>query len=114
MTYERTIILLSGPIGSGKTTLAEYMERRYGVCQISTSGVLSTLTGHLPNRGELQRVGLEERFQGGEWIADAVMRSVLGDLNGSTGTVHFRFASLLLRFGPGRHCRVAGPRVGEI
>ncbi|MGH3696645.1 MAG: adenylosuccinate synthetase [Pseudonocardiaceae bacterium] len=77
MTYERAIILLSGPIGSGKTTLAEFMERHYGVFRISTSSILSASAGRFLSRNELQQVGLAERFQGGEWIADAVIRSVL-------------------------------------
>lgn len=77
MAYEKTIILLSGPIGSGKTTLAAHMVRNCAACHIGTSGILSASAGHVLGRSELQQVGLERRFQGGEWIADAVVRSVL-------------------------------------
>ncbi len=75
MTYEKTIILLSGPIGSGKTTLAMHMKKDYAACHVSTAGILSALAGRDLSRGELQQVGLERRFQGGEWIADEVIRS---------------------------------------
>lgn len=77
MAYEKTIILLSGPIGSGKTTLALYMERNHAACHVSTVGILSALIGRSLGRSELQQVGLEQRFQEGEWIADAVVRSIL-------------------------------------
>jgi adenylosuccinate synthase len=77
MTSEKTIISLSGPIGSGKTTLAAHMEKRYAACRISTSGVLSKSVGRGLDRSELQQLGLEVRFQGGEWIADTVKRFIL-------------------------------------
>jgi adenylosuccinate synthase len=76
ITYTKTIILLSGPIGSGKTTLAAHMERHYAACHISTSEILSESVGRSLDRRELQQVGLEGRFQGGEWIANAVTRSI--------------------------------------
>jgi adenylosuccinate synthase len=79
MTYEKDVILLSGPIGSGKTTLAERMEKLYTVCRISTSDILSASVGRSLSRSELQQIGLEGQFQGGEWIADEIMRLILGN-----------------------------------
>jgi adenylosuccinate synthase len=76
MAYEKTIILLSGPIGSGKTTLAIHLKRNYAACHVSTAALLSTLTGRELNRRELQQVGLERRFQEGGWIADGLTRSI--------------------------------------
>lgn len=74
MTYEKTIILLSGPIGSGKTTLAMHMKKNYSAYHVSTAALLSALTGRNLDRKELQRAGLERQFQRGEWMADEVTR----------------------------------------
>jgi adenylate kinase family enzyme len=67
-----TVVLLSGPIGSGKTLLSEELVRRYMAERISTSGLLSTSAGRRLDRRELQELGLERKFQEGGWIADAV------------------------------------------
>lgn len=75
MAYQKTIILLSGPIGSGKTTLAMYIERNHAACCVSTATVMSAVVGRDLNRRELQQIGLERRFLAGEWIADEVIRS---------------------------------------
>lgn len=53
------------------------MEQNYAACHISTSDILSASAGRDLDRSELQQIGLEEQFQGGEWIADAAMRSIL-------------------------------------
>jgi adenylosuccinate synthase len=79
MGYEKTIILLSGPIGSGKTTLAMHIERNHAACNVSTATILSALIGRDLSRRELQQVGLERRFQGGKWIANEVSRSARED-----------------------------------
>lgn len=76
VAYEKTIVLLSGPIGSGKTTLAIYMKKNCTASCVSTSAILSVLIGRDLDRRELQQVGLERRFQGGEWIANEIIRSI--------------------------------------
>ncbi len=69
-----TILILSGPIGSGKTALAEELSQDYGVEKVSTSSLMSVVAGQKLDREELQRVGLDPYFQAGQWILDAVKR----------------------------------------
>lgn len=74
MTYSLSVILLSGPIASGKTTLARDLVHHVSAEWISTSGLISATAGRELDRGELQSLGLGADFQGPRWIADAVMR----------------------------------------
>ncbi|MGH3719464.1 MAG: AAA family ATPase [Pseudonocardiaceae bacterium] len=69
-----TVIVLSGPIGSGKTTLTEKFSRNYEAKRISTSSLISVAIGQKIDRRELQQVGLGSYFQAGQWISDAVKR----------------------------------------
>jgi adenylosuccinate synthase len=74
MTYSLSLILLSGPIASGKTTLATELEHLVPAKRISTSGLIAASAGRELDRGELQRRGLGSSFQGADWIADEVRR----------------------------------------
>jgi adenylosuccinate synthase len=74
MTYSLSLILLSGPVASGKTTLARDLVQLFSAEHISTSGLISAVAGHDLDRGELQRRGLGDSFQGVNWIADEVRR----------------------------------------
>src|SRR5690242_683273 len=74
------IILLSGPISAGKTTLANGLAARYGVHPIKTGQLLRERFHRLKaTRGALQRAG--ERLDAGtrhEWVAQDVLRIASG------------------------------------
>ncbi len=80
MTYSLVLILLSGPIASGKTTLATDLSRQVPAEHISTSGLISAQAGRELDRGQLQRRGLDTAFQGAAWIIDAMGRTASGSL----------------------------------
>ncbi|MGH8901961.1 MAG: adenylosuccinate synthetase [Egibacteraceae bacterium] len=76
MSYSLSVIILSGPIGSGKTTLAEELTRRYDAAHISTSGLILMSAGGRLTRRELQKLSLDASFQGGQWLANALTQVV--------------------------------------
>jgi adenylosuccinate synthase len=73
----KRIILLSGPVASGKTQLARALVERYGFLTIKTRKLIESLV-HVPNeRGALQKAGeqLDEETNG-QWVAQALAREV--------------------------------------
>jgi adenylosuccinate synthase len=73
----RRVILLSGPVASGKTTLAEMLVDRYGHRLFKTRELISSLIRTETERTELQQAGERlDRRTGGRWIADALAREV--------------------------------------
>jgi adenylosuccinate synthase len=80
VVYSLTLVILSGPIASGKTTLARNLARHVSAEHISTSGLISDAAGQHLDRGELQRRGLRAKFQGASWIIDAI-RQIAGKLS---------------------------------
>ena len=79
MSRALTIILLSGPISSGKTILSEKLAHQYAGEHISTSELISKSIGRQLRRTELQTLGLDASFQEGQWVADAVTGAVRGN-----------------------------------
>lgn len=74
----RRIIVLSGPIASGKTTLSETLVERYRFHPVKTRELVRTLLQTELERGALQGGGDElDRKTGGRWVADALGREVL-------------------------------------
>jgi len=74
MAYSFTLVLLSGPIASGKTTLARDLVRQVAAEHVSTSGLMLASAGRDLDRSELQRHGLGATFQRAGWIIDAIRR----------------------------------------
>jgi hypothetical protein len=66
--YLLTIVLLSGPIASGKTTLARELQVLASAESISTSGLITASLDREPDRGELQTLGQSANFQGSDWL----------------------------------------------
>lgn len=71
-----TVVVLSGSVSSGKSTLARKIVDQYGATRISTRELLLGQSKHSesPNRSALQKVGdALDRQTGGEWLAEAVV-----------------------------------------
>jgi adenylosuccinate synthase len=77
------IIVLSGPVASGKTTLGDTLVERYHFHRIKTRELIRTYLATELEREALQ-IGGEalDRKTGGRWVADALGRAVV-DLAGS-------------------------------
>jgi adenylosuccinate synthase len=74
------IVLLSGPICSGKSTLAERLVERYKATLFKTHDLIQTLKPKVPNeRVALQRAGdVLDRSTNGRWIQKALERRIDG------------------------------------
>lgn len=73
----RQIILLSGAIASGKSTLAADLERKYGVQLVRTRDLIQRRASCGATRLALQRAGNRlDRETGGEWVASELLRIV--------------------------------------
>ena len=67
------VVLLSGPIASGKTTLAQLLADRFGFCVVSTHELL--LTHVVEDRRSLQAAGASlDDSTGGSWVRDGLFR----------------------------------------
>jgi adenylosuccinate synthase len=77
-TLVKQIVLLSGPVGSGKTTLCQQLEERFGLISFRTKDYLRLRGERLKlERGSLQRFGDKlDRETKGTWVRDALARLV--------------------------------------
>lgn len=69
----RVVVVLSGPVSAGKTTLASRLRDRFGAIHLKTSTLLEELAeGRVPlERGAMQRFGARLDTQtGGKWVAE--------------------------------------------
>jgi adenylosuccinate synthase len=75
-----SLVVLSGRIGSGKTTLAQGLEQRYGMRRVRTRDLISRRFGPDATREALQRQGekLDKRTKG-RWLADDLGAIVTSD-----------------------------------
>jgi adenylosuccinate synthase len=71
----RHILLLSGAVGAGKTTLSTALHERYGARIVKTRELIAALKPDADNtRGGLQAAGEAlDVQQGGRWVADALL-----------------------------------------
>jgi adenylosuccinate synthase len=66
-------VLLSGAVASGKTTLAEALEARFGFRRLKTRQLIESMREVKRERRALQRAGEAlDRRTGGQWIAHAL------------------------------------------
>ena len=76
----RRIILLSGPVASGKSTLAENLSQTFDVAILSTRDVLYSIAGGSDNnleRAELQTLGNQlDETTNGEWVRDGLRKEL--------------------------------------
>ncbi|WP_257461545.1 adenylosuccinate synthetase [Archangium lipolyticum] len=69
-----TLVVISGPIGAGKSTLAQGLERRHGALRFSSGQLLRHQLGGDGGRLELQAAGEAlDRETGGRWVAESLM-----------------------------------------
>ncbi len=73
----RTIVLLSGPIASGKTTLCDDLVNHFGFRVFKTRELIETMSSVPAERRALQKAGeaLDSKTKGA-WVADALGRKV--------------------------------------
>ncbi len=79
----KLIVLISGPISSGKSSLAQHLAGRYGASVLKTKQVIIELAGKKPGRAvaadrrALQRFGrqLDAKTSGG-WVKQALSRHI--------------------------------------
>jgi adenylosuccinate synthase len=76
VTQSSTVVLLSGPIGAGKSVLAESLEQRYAAYHLRTSVLLGRLGNGQGSRADLQRVGMSPEFLSGDWLVAAILQRV--------------------------------------
>lgn len=73
----RQVVLLSGPVASGKTTLADALETRYGFHRFKTRQLIQAIREVKAERRALQRAGEAlDKKTSGQWVADALGRVV--------------------------------------
>ena len=73
----KQVVLLSGPVASGKTTLAQALVEKYGFHAFKTRQLIQSVRDVEPERRALQNAGdaLDRRTKG-EWIAQAVAKQI--------------------------------------
>jgi adenylosuccinate synthase len=73
----KKLILLSGHVASGKSTLATTLEQRYGLVVIKTHDLIAAQTGASMERAALMEAGEAlDRATKGTWLRDAVIREL--------------------------------------
>lgn len=75
---KRRVIILSGPIASGKTTLGDKLVDRYGAVRFKTNDLIRALRPAVRNeRSALQKAGEAlDRSTRGAWVKEALAREV--------------------------------------
>ena len=78
------IVVLSGPIGAGKSELAERLVAHYGAKIIKTRDLIRKQLPNVPeDRAALQRAGERlDRADGGDWVKNALVRFIEDNVAG--------------------------------
>jgi adenylosuccinate synthase len=77
----RVVVVLSGPVSAGKTTLATRLHDRFGAVHLKTSVLLEELAqGRIAlERGAMQRFGARlDKQTGGRWVAEDFVPRITG------------------------------------
>ena len=74
MSYSLFVLVLSGAVASGKTTLAKNLSELESAEHLSTSRLISAASGRELSRSELQQLGMAPGYRDGTWLVDAVSR----------------------------------------
>lgn len=73
------LILVSGPVSAGKTTLARALQEKFAVALIKSRRLLMSESRVPDDRAALQRAGEAlDKQTGGQWLAECVEREVEG------------------------------------
>lgn len=82
------VVVFSGPIAAGKSTIAFLLQESHGVRVCRTSDLLRTSLGASAARPDLQRAGAElDNRTAGRWVADVLAQFVLEEGIGETDDV---------------------------
>ncbi|MBN9687528.1 MULTISPECIES: AAA family ATPase [unclassified Corallococcus] len=82
-----TVVVVSGPIGAGKTTLAQGLARRFGAQHLRSEDFLRKHGGEGSRRTRQELTVALDRTMGGRWLADGVLTVLHGhglDAHGRT------------------------------
>lgn len=85
------IVILSGPIGAGKSELAQRLHRHYGAIVIKTRDlILKQLPNVKEEREALQKAGEKlDRADDGDWVRNALSRYIEDNVQGSAASGFF-------------------------
>jgi adenylosuccinate synthase len=93
------VVILSGPICAGKTTVVEHLHKRYGAYIVKTRDLIKHQLPRVKDeRGALQRAGEKlDKEDGGAWVKNALARFVEARTEGSTPRGMFVVDSVRIR-----------------
>ncbi len=85
------IVVLSGPIGAGKSALAEKLVAQYGATVIKTRDLIrKELPRVRDERASLQRAGERlDKADGGAWVKNALVRFIEANVEGPSASGFF-------------------------
>ena len=72
------VVLVSGPVCSGKSSLVEQLQEKHGAKIVKTKDLIIKMSPKTKvERGKLQRAGQRlDNADGGAWVAEALQRTI--------------------------------------